>query len=147
MNNIKINQLGRYVGIIQRASMTALNHRLNLPGLTASNANLLLFVNEHQKVTAKMVATQLAINKGLVSREFTILTNNGYIKKSINLNDRRNTWIVLTVKGQNACDEISQLVTSWWQEQLKKANCQNQQVLYSELNKLAASIIGTSLKS
>ncbi|MFD1125512.1 MarR family winged helix-turn-helix transcriptional regulator [Lentilactobacillus raoultii] len=145
MNDVETNQIGRYISIIQRSSITALNHQLDLKGLTASNANLLLFIRDYQKVTAQMVANQLSINKGLVSREFATLEKNGYIQRETDQNDRRNTWVTLTDQGQHACRRVNKLMAAWWRKQFRQAGIKKQSMLYRELNCLASSIVGEPL--
>lgn len=141
-----INQLGRYISIIQRNTQIALNHRLDIPDLTASKAHLLLFINDYKSVTAQQVADQLAINKGLVSREFAELVDSGYILKTPDQTDGRLIWISLLPKGITACKHINHLLAAWWEEQFVASKINNKDVIYQELYKLASTISGLSLQ-
>lgn len=146
MNTREINQIGRYISIIQRNSQKALNHRLNIEDLTASKSHLLLFINDYEKVTAQQVSDQLAINKGLVSRDFNELLQSGYIAKSLDSVDHRSYRVTLTEKGKQACIQINKIMSDWWLEQFEKSNSENLAITYQELYKLAVSISGSSLK-
>lgn len=141
-----INQLGRYISIIQRNTQLALNHRLDIPDLTASKAHLLLFINDYKSVTAQQVADQLAINKGLVSREFTELANAGYILKSQDQLDHRLIWVSLSPKGYTACKHVNNLLATWWEEQFLASKTDHQDIIYQELYKLASTISGLTLQ-
>lgn len=142
----EINQIGRYVSILHRSSQIALNHLLDLPGLTASNANLLLFIFDNGKVTAQDIADQQAINKGLVSRELNSLLKNGYVEKSVDKQDKRNIQITLTARGVAAYQTVNNLMSKWWQQQFEASGLTDQTRLYADLQKLTTQIIGVPLQ-
>ncbi|AVK64434.1 hypothetical protein C5Z26_10080 [Lactobacillus sp. CBA3606] len=115
---LDIIKLGKFIGAIHRRFQTATNHELTLPGINASNANFLLFISEHERITAKQITSELAINKGLVSREMTHLERDGYIARVPNHSDHRATWVSITPKGLAACETIRQIKQSLWDEVL-----------------------------
>jgi len=116
---LDIIKLGKFIGAIHRRFQTAMNHELTLPEINASNANFLLLINEYDQITAKQITTELAINKGLVSREMTHLEQAGYITRTPDDNDHRTTWVKITPKGVTACKIIRQIKLDLWKQVLK----------------------------
>lgn len=111
-----IVKIGKFIGALHRRFQTAMSHELNLPEINASNSNFLLLINENDRITAKQITTELAINKGLVSREMNHLENAGYIMRTPDDNDHRTTWITVTPKGVEACKIIRQLKEELWNQ-------------------------------
>lgn len=145
MSPSEINQLGRFVSIIHRTNQVNLNHQLALPGLTASNANILLFIFDTAPVTAKAIATGLAINKGLVSRELTTLQAAGYVVKTRDDTDARNVQLTLTKAGSAAAHTVTDLMATWWQAQFKACGLTDLTPVYAALGQLAAAFVGGPL--
>ncbi|WP_156403284.1 MarR family transcriptional regulator, partial [Levilactobacillus parabrevis] len=77
-----IVRIGKFIGALHRRFQTAMNREITLPDINGTNANFLLFISEHDRVTAKQITTELAINKGLVSREMTRLEKAGYTTRT-----------------------------------------------------------------
>lgn len=117
-----IIKLGKFIGSLHRRFQNAMSRELSLPEINASNANFLLLIGESDKITAKQISTELAINKGLVSREMTHLENAGYITRVPDDSDRRTTWITITAKGLKACKIIRQIKQDLWNQLLKDSN-------------------------
>ncbi|MFC6182479.1 MarR family winged helix-turn-helix transcriptional regulator [Lactiplantibacillus daowaiensis] len=115
---MRVNALGKYIGVLHRRFQTEISRQLKLPALNATNANFLLFISEHEQVTAKQIATELAINKGLVSRELKRLETAGYIKRLPVVADHRTAWVQITPAGLTACQTINQLMTQLWDQVL-----------------------------
>lgn len=115
---MQITQLGKFIGVLHRQFQTAISHELTLTGLNATNANFLLFISEHDRVTAKQISTALAINKGLVSREMTRLETTGYIARQPDDQDHRTVWITITQKGLTACQTVQKIMLGLWQQVL-----------------------------
>jgi len=132
-----IVKLGKFIGAIHRRFQTATNHELTLPGINASNANFLLFISEHDRVTAKQITSDLAINKGLVSREMTRLEKAGYVTKVPNNSDHRATWVSITPKGIAACETIRQIKQSLWDEVLADTSATDVEELFNQLASLS----------
>lgn len=117
-----IIKLGKFIGALHRRFQTAMSHEVTLPEINASNANFLLLISEHDKITAKQITTELAINKGLVSREMTRLETAGYITKLPDDSDHRTTWITITPKGVAACRTIRKVKEELWNQILTETN-------------------------
>lgn len=128
-----IVKIGKFIGALHRRFQTAMNHQLTLPEINASNANFLLFISEHDRVTAKQITTELAINKGLVSREMTRLENAGYTTRTPDDTDHRNTWISITPKGLAACKTIHQVKQTLWDQVLGDTPAADVEAVYSQL--------------
>ncbi|MQS52977.1 MarR family winged helix-turn-helix transcriptional regulator [Companilactobacillus mishanensis] len=111
-------KIGKYISSLHRRFQIAESHKYALPEINVSNANFLLFIDDSDKITAKQIATELAINKGLVSREMTHLDKAGYITKKVDDNDRRTTWIRITPKGEAACKTIRKIKLDLWNQVL-----------------------------
>ncbi|MFC6207580.1 MarR family winged helix-turn-helix transcriptional regulator [Levilactobacillus tongjiangensis] len=134
MDTIK---LGKFIGALQRRFQTATNRELTLPEINASNANFLLFISEHDRVTAKQITTELAINKGLVSREMTRLENAGYVTRVPDATDRRATWVSITPKGLTACETIRQIKQALWDQVLVDTSAADVEVFFNQLASLS----------
>jgi DNA-binding MarR family transcriptional regulator len=130
---LDITKIGKFIGALHRRFQIAMNHELTLPEINASNANFLLFINEHDGVTAKQITTELAINKGLVSRELTRLEHASYITRAPDDSDRRITWIRITPKGRAACKTIRQLKQSLWDQVLGDVPANDVELVYTQL--------------
>jgi len=115
---MEITQLSKIIGILHRRFQTMISHELDFPALSTTNANFLLFISEHDHITAKQLSNELAINKGLVSREMTRLETAGYITRQADATDPRITWITLTQTGQETAVAVRAIMTSIWQEVL-----------------------------
>ncbi|WP_367296244.1 MarR family winged helix-turn-helix transcriptional regulator [Levilactobacillus yonginensis] len=130
---MQIIQLGKFIGILHRRLQTAISHDLTLPELNASNANFLLFISEHERVTAKQISNELAINKGLVSREMLRLETAGYIERHSDQTDRRTIWITITQSGMDASRSIRRLLKHLWQEVLGETASTDLETVYENL--------------
>lgn len=130
---MEIIKLGKFIGALHRRFQIAMSHELTLPEINASNANFLLLINERGRITAKQITTELAINKGLVSREMTHLENAGYITRIPDDNDHRTTWISITSKGLKACETISQIKQELWNQVLGDTTVTDLEIVYSKL--------------
>ena len=126
-------RLGKYIGALHRRFQTAMNHELALPEINASNANFLLFIGEQDRVTAKQITTELAINKGLVSRELTRLETGQYITRTPDDNDHRTTWVSITPKGLAACKTIRQIKQSLWDQVLGDTTDADLETIFTHL--------------
>ncbi|WP_338207799.1 MarR family winged helix-turn-helix transcriptional regulator [Lactiplantibacillus paraxiangfangensis] len=126
-------RLGKYIGALHRRFQTAMNHELALPEINASNANFLLFIGEQDRVTAKQITTELAINKGLVSRELTRLETGQYITRTPDDNDHRTTWVRITPKGLAACKTIRQIKQSLWDQVLGDTTDADLETIFTHL--------------
>lgn len=126
-------RLGKYIGALHRRFQTAMNHELALPEINASNANFLLFIGEQDRVTAKQITTELAINKGLVSRELTRLETGQYITRTPDDKDHRTTWVRITPKGLTACKTIRQIKQSLWDQVLGDTTDTDLETIFTHL--------------
>lgn len=126
-------RLGKYIGALHRRFQTAMNHELALPEINASNANFLLFISEQDRVTAKQITTELAINKGLVSRELTRLETGQYITRTPDDKDHRTTWVRITPKGLAACKTIRQIKQSLWDQVLGDTTDADLETIFTHL--------------
>ncbi|MFC6164961.1 MarR family winged helix-turn-helix transcriptional regulator [Lactiplantibacillus dongliensis] len=128
-----ITKLGKFIGALHRRFQIAMTHDLTLPEINASNANFLLFIGEYAPVTAKQIATELAINKGLVSREMTRLEKAGYITRTPDDTDHRTTWIKTTPAGDQACTTIRQIKQALWDQVLGDTSETDLATIYTHL--------------
>ncbi|WP_164508289.1 MarR family winged helix-turn-helix transcriptional regulator [Companilactobacillus kedongensis] len=128
-----IIKLGKFIGAIHRRFQIAMNHELTLPELNASNANFLLLISDHDQITAKQITAELAINKGLVSREMTRLENAGYIIKTPDDTDHRTTWLHITPQGLNACTAIRKIKMELWDQMLVDTNDEDLKTIFNSL--------------
>ncbi|KRO07864.1 hypothetical protein IV64_GL001089 [Lactiplantibacillus xiangfangensis] len=110
-----------------------MNHELALPEINASNANFLLFIGDQDRVTAKQITTELAINKGLVSRELTRLETGQYITRTPDDKDHRTTWVRITPKGLAACKTIRQIKQSLWDQVLGDTTDADLETIFTHL--------------
>lgn len=128
-----IVRLGKYIGALHRRFQTAMNHELALPEINASNANFLLFISEQDQVTAKQITTELAINKGLVSRELTRLETGSYITRTPDDKDHRTTWVSITPQGLVACKTIRNIKQSLWDQILGDTTDADLETIFTHL--------------
>jgi len=119
---LDIIKLGKFIGALHRRFQTAMSHELTLPEINASNANFLLLISDNNRITAKQITTELAINKGLVSREMTHLEKAGYITRIPDDSDHRTTWITITPKGTEACKTLRQIKEELWNQILEETH-------------------------
>ncbi|WP_261810787.1 MarR family winged helix-turn-helix transcriptional regulator [Levilactobacillus humaensis] len=129
-----IVKLGKFIGALHRRFQTAMSRELKLPDINASNANFLLLISEHDRITAKQITTELAINKGLVSREMTRLEKAGYTTRTPDDVDHRTTWVSITPRGLAACETIRQIKLSLWDEVLAETSAADLDTVYTLLS-------------
>lgn len=141
MNDVEANQISRYASIIKRSAFVELKRQLDLEGLTAANVNLLLFIKDEKRITARTIASRLVLSKAAVSRELNRLLKKGYIQKEPDQEDRRNSWLTVTDKGEQVCRKINKLMAAWWRSKFKRAGIKRPQVMYHELDKLVTAIL------
>jgi DNA-binding MarR family transcriptional regulator len=130
---LDIVRIGKFIGALHRRFQTAMNRELTLPDINGTNANFLLFISEHDRVTAKQITTELAINKGLVSREMTRLEKAGYTTRTPDDTDHRTTWVSITPQGLAACKTIRQVKQSLWDQVLEDTQDANIETVFTEL--------------
>lgn len=142
MKNRKLTNLDRYITILQRNAVNTLNQQMEIEGLSASNANLLLFIHDYGESTSQQLSVQGAMNKGLVSRDVKKLDNLGFIELKKQVQDNRSFKIGLTEVGREACLRIIDLKTNIWSSLLNDVSPEELDTFYETLEKVAGKIVG-----
>jgi DNA-binding MarR family transcriptional regulator len=87
-------------------------------------------------VSVSVVAKEMMIPCAGVSRSVRQLEEKGYMERSVNLKDRRNTYISLTEKGEQVTEEADQIMCSLAEAVMNKMGQEELHQLKENLEKL-----------
>ncbi|MFR4351942.1 MAG: MarR family winged helix-turn-helix transcriptional regulator [Roseburia sp.] len=102
---------------LQSKIFTAVNqlHKLRIadmfPEMTRTDGMTLMEIGHYNRrydeaVTVSQLAEKMRAKMSAVSRTLKSLEDAGYIERKVNTSDRRNTYVVLTDRGERECGEI-----------------------------------------
>lgn len=79
-------------------------HQFNL---TATELRCLSYLQERDYFTVKELATQMGLTSSRITHIITSLEKKGYIKRELDVNDRRNIKVMLTEKAHDFTKEVN----------------------------------------
>ena len=91
---------------------------------------------EGGKVTTSELAAKLKMLPPAVSRSLKGLEEKGYIERSVNKKDRRNTYVELTPEGERITNEVRQLMCDFGRSVMAQVNEEDVERLILYLNNI-----------
>lgn len=106
-------ELGRAVTFMYRNRSKFMGESLREYGLSGAMYMILLHVGFHPGATQDSIATHMYIDKSNVTRRIKQLEELGYIRREVDLSDRRQNNLYLTDKGEDMLPIIKKYLSQW----------------------------------
>lgn len=97
---------------------------------------ILASISQNKSSTAKQLCLHSRMHKTRVSRAIEKLCKKGLVNKTVNPNDKRVTFLLLTEKGMETYIKVSQLAVQFDKDILKCLNAKEQKSLFQIIDKL-----------
>lgn len=137
--------IGKLITMIARGQTIYLNHHLEEFGINATQLHLLFEISHQQNVNQEKIASRCNINKGAVARSIRKLEDNGFVKRQIDENNRRQNQVSLTPKGEKTLHESIKLLNEW-ESEVYKDNIIEKEILQKALKEIAIKTIELNQK-
>jgi DNA-binding MarR family transcriptional regulator len=111
--------IGKLISVIARNKTIYLNHELKEYGINASQLQFLFEIELHEEINQDRIASRCSINKGAVARSIRKLEENGFVKREIDINNRRQNKVSLTPKGEATLSKAHEKLDAWEEQVLK----------------------------
>ncbi len=128
--------LGRSLAILAKTYFAALTKRLEHLEIERYYAILILIEHHETNCTQQFICNELKMDKVSMVRIIDFLIEKKYVKKVLNLKDRREYFIQLTKKAIAILPEIHQAIDEVNKAALKGITKEKQKVLYAQLNSI-----------
>jgi MarR family transcriptional regulator for hemolysin len=106
IEDVTVQPFGRMLSIIGKSYLHTLNLKLKSLDIERNYYALLLINNAEGKIAQQELACMLDIDKVTMVRSIDYLSENGYVKRVRDNNDKRKYCLVLTKKAIIALPEI-----------------------------------------
>ena len=118
-------------------------HKLNIgammPGITKQEfiaMSVILDKGEDGKITISELAAKAKVLPSAVSRTLRGLEEKGYIVRNVNENDRRNTYVELTQKGEETARQSKQIIHDFGVAVMSQVNEQDMEQLIQYMDNI-----------
>lgn len=120
-------------------------HKLRLsdmfPELTKSDGMTLMAIGHcnrvnEKKLTVSGLAEVMYAKPSAISRTLKTLEDLGYVERSVNKEDRRNTYVMLTPEGEAECKKVDATMREFFQAVFDKMEEDDLRRLIAYLDKL-----------
>jgi DNA-binding MarR family transcriptional regulator len=135
MNQTK--SVGRYISCIYRNFHKYLHEQLKEFNLGSGQFHFLMMLYKKDGVNQETLAEKLNIDKATSARAIKKLEEQGFVIRKKDSNDRRNYTIYLTEKAQRLKPKIRNVLSNWTDILLYDISIEEQQQLFSLLEKIS----------
>ncbi len=99
-------RVGRRIQYLSNQSKAYVNALLKEEGLTHGECNLLISIYKNEGLSQDAVSKELMIDKSAITRIIKSTIEKGYVKREVNLQDRRYSCLYLTNKATDKIEDI-----------------------------------------
>ena len=140
MNNTKsipVEQpVGRILSHLGRSFLSNLNRKLNHLDIERNYYALLLIEQAEGNITQQELAGLLDTDKVSIVRIIDYLSENGYVKRLQNVNDRRKYSLKLTAKAKKETSKIQKAINEITSTAFKGISVSQKQLFYKTLESI-----------
>ena len=129
--------LTKSIMIISRCTALYRDKYLSEYGLSGYQAPYLPAVCNHPGITQDQIAQELHVNRSSVTRQLTLLEENGYITRKRRETDRRAVEVYPTEKGLAILPTVRESFHSWWQKLTDGLSAEQLELLETLLDTLS----------
>lgn len=108
-----IEHIGKYIAILYRANSMYFNKNFHAGNIGSGQYSFLLFLVDNEGVTQEEMSSRMFIDKGTTAKALKKLQKEGYIRKSIDENDKRAHRVYLTEDGRRITKDIMSVLDQW----------------------------------
>ena len=91
---------------------------------------------EDGKITISELAKKTRVLPSAISRTLNRLEEKGYVERTVNKNDRRNTYVEITDRGREVAQEVREIMRDYGEAVLSKFDEEELSMLISYLNNI-----------
>lgn len=91
---------------------------------------------EDGKITISELAKKTRVLPSAISRTLKRLEEKGYVERTVNKNDRRNTYVEITDRGREVAQEVREIMRDYGEAVLSKFDEEELSMLISYLNNI-----------
>lgn len=129
--------IAKLINMIARGQSIYLNHKLGDFGINATQLHLLYEIAYQNNLNQEKIAARCNINKGSVARSIKKLEDRGFVKRSIDENNRRQNKVSLTQKGKETLSEAYKVLDEWEDEIIREKGYVDKELLQLVLKEIA----------
>ena len=122
-------RITRLISLIERCSYEYRNLEFKELGLGPTHHSYILYLCKNPGVSQEMITKVLHINKSNVTRNLQVLIDNGFVKKEVDVNDKRSYLIYPTEKAKLVKPKIIEKMRKWNDVLLNGLSEENKQQL------------------
>lgn len=135
--NIRVGKLINYLNNQSRAYVNTL---LKEEEVTYGECQILLLIEKHPEKSQERLRYDLKVDKSAITRMIKKLVDKGYVQKTINTRDRRNSSLSLTIEGTKKLEIIHIALAKGNQRLLSGLAAEEQKQVYMLLKKMCQNI-------
>jgi DNA-binding MarR family transcriptional regulator len=110
---MKLNDLARFVGVLNRQSHAYLNNAFKNNDISYSECIFLSNLYDNEGINQEELSSILFIDKTITAKSIKLLENKGFITRKMCETDKRAKKIYLTDKGRDCKEQIFSLLENW----------------------------------
>lgn len=103
----------RKINILSRSEGVYRTDKLALPEIRGWHHSYILAICNNPGLTQDALARHISVNKSNVARNLTHLEENGYVRREVCKDDRRNTNVFPTEKMLELYPKIKKITSDW----------------------------------
>lgn len=108
----------------------------DISGADFWNMRNIMDKGEDGKITISELAKKTRVLPSAISRTLKRLEEKGYVERTVNKNDRRNTYVEITDRGREVAQEVREIMRDYGEAVLSKFDEEELSMLISYLNNI-----------
>ena len=112
-------RLNLWISILHRFGKSYMNRRLEAHGSAGVFSHLIEILEEKDGINQEQIADLMRVDKGAVARSVKKLEEEGYLRRTEDIEDKRANKVFLTPKARAAMPEIHAAFADWDQKVLE----------------------------
>ena len=117
------------------------NISVQVKDITVDQALILFFLEKHPELSQKEIATLVFKDKASVTRMINLMVTKGYLKRSINEENRRRYKLKITTTGAKILSDLAPIISSNRNKALKGVSEEELIQMETTLNKIISNCI------
>ncbi|MFV0394410.1 MAG: MarR family winged helix-turn-helix transcriptional regulator [Coprobacillaceae bacterium] len=129
-------KIGKLIGYLGNQNRAYINTLLKKDGMTYGECQVMLLVNNRPEISQEELRDDIKIDKSAITRTVKGLVDKGYIQKTTNTNDRRNSCLSLSKNGKEKMPLIRKVLNAGNERLLSALDKKEQEEIIILLNKM-----------
>lgn len=128
---------GKYIAVLYRQELKAINHTMRQYGLGYSCYNFLLYISTYEGCSQKLLCQHMNLDEAMATRTLTKLEKQGFILRQKDKNSPRTLSLSLTDKGCELIPVIRSALSDWWSGLTGSMGKEESQIFIEQLKTMA----------